>query len=82
MSAVIRCKFRCTAKSERAPYQKGLGADHSEVELSAVMGKDNEPWSKYTPSGLLKISITNPEAVGAIELGREYWIDLTPVETE
>lgn len=80
MSQSIRAKFRCTSMSNRAAHGKGVGVEQTEVELTAVMGDENKPWSKWTPSGVLKMSITNPDAVASIELGREYWIDLTPCE--
>jgi hypothetical protein len=43
-------------------------------------GKVNESWSKYTPSGQLQMSITNPAAIDKFEKGKAYYIDFTPVE--
>lgn len=42
-------------------------------------GAVNETWSKYTPSGQIVMSITNPDAIEAFEKGRAYFIDFTPV---
>lgn len=41
-------------------------------------GKENESWSRYTPSGEIRMSITNPAAVDALELGKAYFVDFTP----
>jgi hypothetical protein len=43
-------------------------------------GKDNESWSKYTPSGKIEMSITNPAAIDKLEKGKAYFVDFTPVE--
>lgn len=41
-------------------------------------GKVNESWSKYTPSGQLQITITNPDAIDKFEKGKAYYLDFTP----
>lgn len=38
----------------------------------------NRKWSKATPSGELKMSITNPDAIDALEVGKQYFLDFTP----
>lgn len=55
---------------------------HADIVLGAAFGtylKDlpggeevNKDWSKYTPSGEVKMTITNPEAVSQFELGGVY----------
>lgn len=77
----VRAKFRVTEKTNRAAYSKD-GKPTCSVKLSAVNGdkKENESWAKYTPCGDLTMSIDNPEAYDAFELGKEYFLDFTPVE--
>jgi len=78
----VRAKFRCIEKNNRTSiggYGAAKPADTSEVKLQAVAGPENAPWSKYTPSGELRMQITNPEALSAFEVGVEYFIDITPV---
>jgi len=41
-------------------------------------GKENESWSKYTPSGKLEMSVTNPGAIEQFEIGKAYYLDFTP----
>ncbi len=50
-----------------------------EVKMSAAFGtylkglaEGNHDWSKYTPSGDLSITITNPAAIEQFELGEVY----------
>lgn len=39
----------------------------------------NKSWSKWTPSGSLSITITNPSAIDAFDKGKAYYLDFTPV---
>jgi len=50
------------------------------VPVNSASGKENESWSKWTPSGELKLTITNPPAADFFEIGREYYVDFTPAE--
>jgi hypothetical protein len=43
-------------------------------------GTINESWSKWTPSGELKMTITNPAAIAAFEPGKAYYLDFTPAD--
>lgn len=45
--------------------------------LQAVSGKENEPWSKWTPTGSLQFTVTNPDAP-ELEPG-EYLVTLSKV---
>jgi quercetin dioxygenase-like cupin family protein len=42
------------------------------IRMSAVHGAPNESWSKWTPSGQLEFTITNPEAFTQFEVGKAY----------
>jgi hypothetical protein len=43
-----------------------------------VAGDENHTWSKYTPSGELRMVITNPGVGEDIAPGAEFYLDLTP----
>jgi hypothetical protein len=43
-------------------------------------GEANKDWSKWTPSGELKMMVTNPAAIEKFELGKEYYLDFTPAD--
>lgn len=48
------------------------------VELQAVSGDENKPWSQYTPSGTITMQIDNPPAAAAFELGRTFLLTFEP----
>jgi hypothetical protein len=74
----IRCKFYCSEVAKVAHYGGG-NVDQERVKLIAVTADtpENKAWSKWTPSGSFEVLITNPEAIGKIEVGKSYFIDLT-----
>ncbi len=43
-------------------------------------GKANKDWAKYTPSGKLEMTVTNPKAIEAFNIGKEYYLDFSPAE--
>jgi len=69
--------------SERASHfnQGESEATGEKIRLAAVYGtednKANAQWSKWTPSGILELHITNPEAVGKVTPGY-YKVYLVP----
>lgn len=73
---MVRAKFRVEAVQD-------IGEASKSVTLRAVYSDDKESanysWSKWTPSGELRMSITNPDAFNQFELGAEYFLDFTPV---
>jgi hypothetical protein len=78
MTASVRAKFRVS-------YLKKIhtgGDPQGEVELTAVSGKDgdNASWSKWTPTGKITMTITNPAAYNVFDPGREFYIDFTPAD--
>lgn len=62
---------------------------HEHIVLAAAFGSylknlpesefNNEDWSKWTPSGELHLTITNPGAYEQFELGSVYQIDIEKV---
>jgi hypothetical protein len=79
MAPTVRAKFKCTSKTERESYDS-KNEVAIDVTLSPVLGDENKPWSKYTPSGSLEMTITNPDAAGAFKPGQCYLLDFTPAE--
>lgn len=71
----IRAKFRVHSVSQE-------NAESQSVRLHPVYtGSDeNKSFSKFTPSGELQMSITNPAAQGFFVNGREYYLDITPAD--
>ena len=46
---------------------------------SSTLNDPNKSWSKWTPSGTLELTITNPEAFNQFAVGQDYFVDFTPV---
>jgi len=57
-----------------------------EITMSPVMsdkeGSANKVWSKWTPCGQLKFSVTNPAVCGQILPGQFYYCDLTETDKD
>jgi len=69
---MVRCKFKVDSITKVACNPEAIS-----VDLSAVKG---EPFGLYTPCGIIKMQIVNPEAAKQIELGKEYYVDISPAE--
>ncbi|PVE25420.1 hypothetical protein DC522_05865 [Microvirga sp. KLBC 81] len=73
----VRAKFKC----QQIVRTHGNPEGSAEVRLTAATsGEANKEWSKWTPSGSITMLITNPSAIEAFELGKEYYVDFTPAE--
>lgn len=76
---MVRAKFRVRdIKHLQTPSPDNVCA---ELTFFAVYddGKGNETWSKATPSGDLKMLVTNPSAIDKFEIGKDYYLDFSPV---
>ena len=77
MAKQLRARMKCV---------KVEGDTYNSVELRAVYSEDkNDPnysYSQATPWGELKMSISNPDALGFFEVDKVYDIDITPTEVE
>ena len=77
---MIKAKFQCVSVG-----RVYCGQDHQtkeekfeeEVVLRPASGDENRDWSKYTPSGELKMRITQEGAVGQFAPGKYYFLDFT-----
>jgi hypothetical protein len=81
--ANVRAKFRCIEKTQRTStsnYGEAKPVDSEEVRFLPVAGPGNEAWSKWTPGGEIRMSINNPSAVAAFEVGKDYFVDFTAAE--
>jgi len=75
----IRCKFACT---DKRPSYEGA-TDNFTFKFEARYHPEtpeDERFAKWTPSGKMEVTISNPAALAAIEVGKAYYLDLIPVE--
>lgn len=61
-----------------------FGNDNLEVKMTPVIagnGKnENTSFSKYTPTGDIRMHITNPAVLGFFEAGKEYYVEFRKAE--
>lgn len=74
----VRCKVRVT--NIEPGHDDGTGF----VSLSAVYDPDpeseNGKWFQYTPAATFSLGTLNPTAFSQFEIGKEFFVDFTPVE--
>ena len=77
---MTRCKFEVMAKHEHKAHD---GSDFK-IDLQAVTNgsEENDSFFKYTPSGQLSLGIVNQETADQFVIGEEYYIDITPCNSE
>ncbi len=75
---MVRAKFRC----DRAEKFFSGEDECVSVDFDAVIddGPENASWSKWTPSGQLQMTISNPRLVDHFVVGKQYFLDITEVE--
>lgn len=73
----VRAMFYVTEINHRATQDPN--AVNAQVKLSAAFGtylkgikEGNGDWSKYTPSGEISMTITNPGAIEQFSIGEVY----------
>lgn len=68
----VRCKFKVDSNE--------ITGDEACVKLSAVTSgsEENAAFFKYTPSGQLSLGVVNKAAAEQLEVGKEYYLDITP----
>jgi len=75
----IRCKFVCT---DKAALEGSLDGTHK-VKFEARYHPEtpeDQRFTKATPWGSLDVSISNPTALAALEVGKAYYLDLSPAD--
>lgn len=80
----VRCKMRVTGYHEATAGGYSKEIDSVTVTLQPVYGTgeddSNKEWSKWTPSGELRLSITNPAAYKQFRTGQVVFVDLHPAD--
>ncbi|HEX8851224.1 MAG TPA: hypothetical protein VF761_16990 [Gemmatimonadaceae bacterium] len=74
----VRAKFMVSEKTSFA-----WSPDSVRVKLTPQYDQsipEDQRFAKATPSGEFWMQIDNPPAAAALELGKTYYIDITPAE--
>jgi hypothetical protein len=80
MNPTLRCKLRVSQVTQSIAADGKVESES--VALIAVYGEagtENAKWSKWTPSANFNITINNPDAMGKLSKGHEFYVDFTPV---
>lgn len=82
MSATVtgtRCKFRCT--SIKPAYEGATTA--IKVELTTQYDNtvpEDQAFTRFTPAGSFWAQIDNPNVIPMFEVGKCYYLDITPAD--
>ena len=73
----VRAKMKCEVVEPTGASDGG-----GTVRLSPVINgsAENEQFYKYTPGGNLILSTINQAAFDQFEVGKEYYVDVSPAE--
>jgi hypothetical protein len=65
----------------KVSWVQNFGNDNEKVSMTPVVGDsdENKTFSKYTPTGLFEMHITNPAAMGFFKPGKEYRLTIEEV---
>jgi len=83
MSAILRLKM--SVQSVKSVSDNLGNKTQEEIALLAVYGPDgsaNKQWSKWTPTGSLNFTVSNPEAFDKIRPGQFIFVDLSVTEKD
>lgn len=71
---MTRCKFKCESITT---FENGVSVKMYPVHSGS---EENKSFYQYTPGGSLDLQVLNPEAAKMFQPGKEYYIDISPVE--
>lgn len=84
MAKQLKARFTLQMVEQHATHKGAEDQDqcHVNAKFTAVTSnmEDCASWSKWTPSGELTMTITNPAALDVLHVGKDYFLDITPVE--
>lgn len=79
----VRAKMRVVGHKVSL-HSKSVSPEWVQVTMQPVYGEgefdSNSQWSKWTPSGELTLTISNPEAYEQLKLGQAYYVDINPAD--
>jgi len=69
----VRCKFKLESIKRTA-------SNGASIEMTPVASgsEENKQFFKWTPSGRIEFATVNEAAIEKLEIGKEYYIDITP----
>lgn len=81
---MLRLKMVVNTVSRSADQNGDIQSE--EITASAVYsdkdGTANKQWSRWTPQGQLKFTVSNQAALGKVLPGQFYYVDLIPTDKD
>ncbi len=77
---MVRAKFVVESyETRKANTRDPQSEELRTITLTAVTdgSEENKKFFRWTPNGMIKIGILNPEAWKRLELGKQYFVDFT-----
>lgn len=82
----VRVKFICMSIERRMSYHwNSITIEHEEREMRTVTltpvsggSEENKRFWNATPAGTLQLGMINLEAAEAFDIGKEYYLDISP----
>lgn len=80
----FRAKCRITSVTDTTGITGDGKVEQKTVVLQPVYGAGNDDankeWSRWTPSGELRLSITNPAIFPELVCGKSFFVDFSPID--
>jgi hypothetical protein len=73
---MVRAKMIC----EEVVLQEDEAGGSVKLRPVTAGSAENDSFYRYTPAGSLALSIINREALNQFELGRSYYVDVSPAD--
>ena len=82
----VRAKFTCTSIERRMSSRwNSVTREHEDKEMRTVTlipvygdSDENKRFWNATPAGTLQLGMINLEAAEAFDIGKEYYLDISP----
>lgn len=75
----VRAKVRCQTKADNVVEFTTV---YETDEQKSANAAENVRFTKATPWGNIRMNIDNPAAMDQFEVGKEYYVDFNPVNTD
>ena len=84
----MRAKMRLNAITNRYQPSEDSPVTQETLQFAAVAansypadGSDEDnTYAKFSPSGMISLTVANPALIGSFEVGEKYYVDFTLVE--
>lgn len=76
----VRCKFSVWSNNEQTESTDGTKSYNITMGAVTNGSTENKQYWHWTPAGHLTMNTVNEDAAKQFEVGKEYYIDITPAE--